>query len=233
MILLGSLLLLFGLVNSLAGIHQTASPFDVVEEETVDVSADANIKKTYRATGSGEISMTLGSEEPAPWLLHPAQIYEESDRPEGLIPDRLVIPTIDLDAPIFPTKIKEINFQGQMYYQWLAPNKRAIGWHDTSALLGLPGNTVLNGHHNVHGEVFKDLVNLHEGDQIEVYSGDQVYTYRVALAMLLPERFKSLSIRLENARWIMPTLDERLTLITCWPYQSNTHRVIIVALPMR
>lgn len=158
-------------------------------------------------------------------------MLKESDQPEGLIPDRLVIPSIILDAPIIPTKLKEIDYQGQLYYQWLAPNKPAVGWHDSSALLGLPGNTVLNGHHNVYGEVFKELVNVHEGDLIEVYSDEQVYKYRVVLAMLLPERFKSLTVRLENARWILPTEDERLTLITCWPYESNTHRVIIVALP--
>jgi LPXTG-site transpeptidase (sortase) family protein len=29
----------------------------------------------------------------------------------------------------------------------------------------------------------------------------------------------------------MPSTDERLTLITCWPYETNTHRLIIVALP--
>ena len=38
-------------------------------------------------------------------------------------------------------------------------------------------------------------------------------------------------VRLANARWIQPSEDERLTLITCWPYESNTHRLIIVALP--
>ena len=29
-----------------------------------------------------------------------------------------------------------------------------------------------------------------------------------------------------------PTTDERITLITCWPYTSNTHRLIIVAKPI-
>jgi sortase A len=37
--------------------------------------------------------------------------------------------------------------------------------------------------------------------------------------------------RLANALWIMPSKDERLTLITCYPYDSNTHRLIIVARP--
>ena len=37
---------------------------------------------------------------------------------------------------------------------------------------------------------------------------------------------------MENAAWIMPSEDERLTLVTCWPYTSNTHRLIIVARPV-
>jgi hypothetical protein len=42
---------------------------------------------------------------------------------------------------------------------------------------------------------------------------------------------ESLEIRLDNGRWILPTEDERLTLVTCWPEDSNSHRLIIVAVP--
>jgi len=38
-------------------------------------------------------------------------------------------------------------------------------------------------------------------------------------------------VRRQNARWIAPTTDERLTLVTCWPYTGNSHRLIIVAKP--
>lgn len=233
MILLGSMLLLAGLANSLYGFRQTSSPFDIVGGTPVEAPANISIDPTVEVVPPEDEALTPIEGESSDRFLQPAQVYEESDQPEGLIPDRLVIDSIGLDAPIILTKIKEIDFQGQAYYQWLAPNKPAVGWHDSSALLGLPGNTVLNGHHNVYGEVFKDLVNLHEGDLVKVYSGKNVYRYRVALAMLLPERFKSLTVRLDNARWTLPTEDERLTLITCWPYESNTHRVIIVALPVR
>lgn len=231
MVLLGSMLLLAGLANSLYGIRQTSSPFDVVGGAPVEALADINFDQAVEADPPGYESLAHFNGVSSNSFSQPAQDYEEPDIPTGLIPDRLVIDSIGLDAPIIPTKIKEIDYQGQSYYQWLAPNKPAVGWHDASALLGSPGNTVLNGHHNAYGEIFKDLVNVHEGDLIEVYSGKNVYRYRVALAMLLPERFKSLTVRLENARWILPTEDERLTLITCWPYESNTHRVIIVALP--
>jgi sortase A len=93
------------------------------------------------------------------------------------------------------------------------------------------GNTVLNGHHNAFGEVFKNLVNLEVGDTIYVYSGDQEFVYVVGLMTRFDERFRPIEERLENARWILPSNDERLTVITCWPYESNTHRVVIVAVP--
>ena len=99
-------------------------------------------------------------------------------------------------------------------------------------MLGLPGNTVLNGHHNAYGKVFKDLVTLEIGDAINIFSGSQEFHYLVVAKMLLPERFAPLSKRLENARWIEPSTDERITLITCWPADSNTHRVVIVAIPV-
>lgn len=231
MVLLGSMLLLGGLANSFLGIRQTSSPFDVAGGIPVDEPAKINFGQTVETVPPKDESVSPISGESPDIFSQPTQVNEESDPPNGLVPDRLVIDSISLDAPIVPTKIKKIDYQGQPYYQWLAPNKPAVGWHDASALLGLPGNTVLNGHHNAYGEVFKDLVNVQEGDLIKVYSGKNVFRYRVALAMLLPERFKSLTVRLDNARWILPTEDERLTLITCWPYESNTHRVIIVALP--
>jgi sortase A len=40
-----------------------------------------------------------------------------------------------------------------------------------------------------------------------------------------------LEIRMANAEWLGGTDDERLTLVTCWPQKSNTHRLIIVARP--
>jgi LPXTG-site transpeptidase (sortase) family protein len=157
----------------------------------------------------------------------------QSDRPVGLKPDRIVIPAINLDAPIVPIHYIHVIFNDQIYEQWIAPNYFSSGWQDTSALLGLPGNTVLNGHHNAYGMVFQHLIDLNIGDLITVYSGDQAYDYKIAAKMLLPERNQSIKVRLENARWIMPSTDERLTLITCWPADSNTHRVVIVAFPIK
>ena len=152
---------------------------------------------------------------------------------EGKIPDRLEIPSIELDAPVLPEHYKEIKLNDQIFIQWRVPFRKAAGWHDTTALLGEPGNTVLNGHHNAYGEVFKNLIDLKEGDLILVDSGETVFEYKVNLVLLLPEKYQSMEERIKNASWIMPTTDERLTLVTCWPPESNTHRLIVVAFPVK
>jgi sortase A len=147
-------------------------------------------------------------------------------------PLRLVIPAIQLDAPVIPAETYYVEVDGKEYQQWPTPNEFAAGWHSESAPLGEPGNTVLNGHHNIYGEVFRDLVNLTTGDTIVVYGEGHVYTYMVTNRMILPERFQQIDVRMNNAQWIQSSQDERLTLITCWPYESNTHRLILVAKPL-
>ncbi len=151
----------------------------------------------------------------------------------ALVPDRIVIPAIQLDAKIVPAGYQLVQVDGQVFQQWDAPDEYAAGWQQTSAMLGVPGNTVLNGHHNIYGMVFGRLVDLSVGDAIQVYSGSTVFDFVVTNKMILPERDEPLAVRMDNARWLLPTTDERLTLITCWPQWSNTHRLIIVAKPAR
>lgn len=152
-------------------------------------------------------------------------IADSSIRP----PTRIVIPAINLDAPIEPVGWSQVNGVSA----WDIPNHFAAGWLKTSAPLGRSGNTVLDGHHNIAGEVFRYLVDLKAGDVIQVYSGDHLVMYEVTALHILPDRDQPLEVRRQNAQWIQPTLDERLTLVTCWPYTNNTHRLIVVAKPIR
>ena len=151
--------------------------------------------------------------------------------PVPVIPKRIRIPAIELDAPVVPVEPKLISVEGQTFRQYLPP-ENAAGWQPDSAPLGQPGNTVLIGHHNIAGEVFRDLYRLDTGAEIFLEGSDgRTYAYWVAQGVLLPEKGEPLSVRLDNARWLAPSSDERLTLVTCWPYESNTHRLIVVALP--
>lgn len=150
---------------------------------------------------------------------------------EPAAPNRLVIRTIGLDAPVDTVGWRLSTQNGQQVSMWDVPNRFAAGWLKTTARVGEPGNTVLDGHHNIAGEVFRDLNQLKEGDSIQVWAGGRLRDYVVSLMKILPEKGQPIEVRLNNARWIQPTNDERLTLVTCWPYTNNTHRLIVVAVP--
>jgi LPXTG-site transpeptidase (sortase) family protein len=148
------------------------------------------------------------------------------------VPDRIVIQSIALSAPVIPAGHSFTEVEGSTFGQWLAPGYFAAGWHPDSALPGEAGNTVINGHHNIAGEVFADLVDVKEGDTIIVYADERAFAYVVTNRMILPETFMDAATRLENARWLAQSEDVRLTLVTCWPKESYTHRLILVAVPI-
>jgi len=120
---------------------------------------------------------------------------------------------------------------GQAAITWIVPDHFAAGWHETSALPGQSGNTVLNGHQNIHGAVFQNLDQLATGDEVIVYVGAVAYRYRVAEKHLVADEGQPTAVRAQNARWILPTQDERLTLVTCAPAPHGDHRLIVVAHP--
>jgi len=150
----------------------------------------------------------------------------------GSQPQRLTIPKLGIDAPVSRVQLINREENGQTYYQWQVPRSYEIGWHETSALLGTKGNTVLNGHNNIYGQIFRDLIDLEIGEEIIVYDEARSYIYRVTQREIMPENGQSLEVRLENAKWIRPTSDERLTLVTCWPFTTNSHRLVVIAKPV-
>lgn len=155
----------------------------------------------------------------------------KNDQAKPVIPDRIVVPSILLDAQVVASGSRTVKVSDQTFDQWVAPNQFAAGWHGSSAYLGEKGNTVINGHHNEYGKVFGNLINLNPGETIYVYSGDKVFPYIISNKLILKEKNEDLKARMKNSSWIQPSTDERLTLITCWPPETNTHRLIIVAVP--
>jgi sortase A len=125
-----------------------------------------------------------------------------------------------------------VDHDGTLRSAWVVP-ENAAGWHMNSALPGHGENVVLSGHHNIAGKVFRYVVDLKPGDPITLYVDDTPYLYTVTEKYILKETGMPLRVRQKNAQWILPSGDERLTLVTCWPYEwpGNSHRVIVVARP--
>jgi sortase A len=146
-------------------------------------------------------------------------------------PDRVVIQSIELDTTILPVGWHIVEQNGQRYSVWDVA-KYAASWHKTSAYPGHNGNVVLSGHNNILGEVFRYLIDVEVGERVLVYAGEQVYHYQVTEKHLLKEKGELPQVRQENAKWIAPAADERLTMVTCWPYTGNSHRLVVVARPV-
>jgi sortase A len=233
LIIAGILFFGFGVVNAISTYRANHSPLDVADTSVQQLDQQNNfipLLQEVIPSDQGKIAATPAA--PSSTNLSQEGLNSTPESATGEIPEKIVIPQINLNAPIIPVHFKLVSLDGQTYEQWLVPNQFAAGWQDTTAQLGLPGNTVLDGHHNEYGKVFGRLVMLSKGDLIEVYSGSTVYKYSVTEKLLLPERYESVAKRIENAQWILPTSDERLTLVTCWPANTNTYRLIIVAYPL-
>jgi LPXTG-site transpeptidase (sortase) family protein len=247
-ILVGAFLIMFGLLYILPSAAASPAP-----EVPVGFSLDPEELAAWRAAQES-LQQNIPLLLPDPLVEEQPPEYEppEAPLPEALtqqpesnlaeaptvlpeppvIPERLVIEDINLQAPVVPAAARYITLQGQQLRLWDVPEGFLVGWHPDSVGMGQPGNLVLNGHHNVYGQVFARLIDLEVGAEIQLFGGDHTTRYRVTEKFLLPEKDQPLEVRLSNASFIRPTADRRLTLVTCWPYQTNTHRLIVIATPV-
>jgi sortase A len=153
-------------------------------------------------------------------------------RPRVAVPDRLELPAIGLDIPVVELGWHPAEADsGASLSEW-DEAEYAAGWHRNSARLGEAGNVVMSGHNNILGAVFRQLDQLREGDEAVVWAGNEKVVYRVDKVFIVPEQDATPAQRAENAKWIGPFDDDRLTLVSCWPRNNNTHRIVVVARPI-
>lgn len=188
----------------------------------------ATPRATVRARATRTRAPTQAATTPTP----PATPTPTGPPPATTPPTRIVVPRIGLDSSVVEMGWRTwTDANGASYSEWIVPSF-AAGWHQNSSLPGHSGNVVLSGHHNIEGEVFRYIVDLEPGDQIVLYVDDQPYAYTVAEKTIVPEADQPYEVRLRNAQYIAQTPDSRLTLVTCFPYTTNTHRVIVIARPV-
>jgi sortase A len=157
--------------------------------------------------------------------------FEETTSTATSPPTRIVAESINLDAPVVETGWQDAIRDGVPTKVWVVADY-AAGWHQNSMLPGQGGNIVLSGHHNIKGEVFRYIVDMEVNDTVSLYVGEQRYDYVVNDKFIVKDKGEPESVRRANAKWIGPFNEERLTLVTCWPYNNNTHRVVVIAKPM-
>ncbi len=151
-------------------------------------------------------------------------------KPRMPLPTHLSIPSIRVESDVVQVGVSPVEVDGQQALIWdVAPY--AVGHHFSSANPGEGENVVLSGHDDWQGEVFRNLYRVKQGDEVDVQAGDRTVKYTVDEILLLPEIGEPLEKRLANAAFIGTTGDERLTLVTCWPYGVDDHRLVVIARP--
>ena len=122
-------------------------------------------------------------------------------------PTRIVIPALNVDALIV---------EGDTWEQL----KLGVGHHLGSANPGERGNMVLSAHNDVYGEIFRRLSELELGDEVVVYAGQQPYRYTVTAKQIVEPT--EVSVLASTTRPVA-------TLISCYPYMVDTHRIVVIA----
>lgn len=82
------------------------------------------------------------------------------------------------------------------------------------------GNVVLAAHDDVYGQLFRYLDTLQPGDTFQIRTQTNVFTYSVTQQFIVDPNDVYV---LENRQGATATL------ISCYPYQVNTHRIVIFA----
>jgi len=121
--------------------------------------------------------------------------------------NRIQIPALDLDAPIV---------QGDGWEQL----KKGVAQHIGSANPGENGNVVLSAHNDVFGELFRYLDRLKPGNQVIIYTNQNVYTYRVTGTQIVEPT---------QVEVMAQTSQPIVTLISCYPYLVDNQRIVVTA----
>lgn len=82
------------------------------------------------------------------------------------------------------------------------------------------GNVVLAAHNDIYGELFRTLDQLQVGDPFQIRTASQVYNYSVTDTLIVEPNDVYV---MDNRR------GSTVTLISCYPYQVNTQRIVIYA----
>ncbi len=104
-------------------------------------------------------------------------------------------------------------------YDW-EQLKRGVAHHVGSAQPGQVGNMVMAAHNDVYGAIFQHLDQLSPGDEFVVQTNQRAYTYVVTKIEIVDPT---------DVDVLAATNHASATLISCYPYRINTHRIVVFA----
>ncbi len=224
---IGLILLVFGLFQSIQGITQTSAAVQSQYQATANArlilptaTPLINIAAVVLPVGHkvhlnarGEVvGATFNFDEvPAQYrdqyrAIVAAPVVQPTASPEG--PVRIRIARLKIDSTVVSGD------------DWQAL-QLGVGHHLGTANPGQVGNMVLSAHNDVYGELFRDLDKLEAGDPVVVSTNTRDYTYIVQGRQIV----KPTDVYVLDSRGN----EQRLTLISCYPYRVDTQRIVVFA----
>jgi len=232
LILAGILLLGLAVMLSLgAGDSGPSERAEVPASQPADVTSVATpVVVAPSSVPSPVATVTPSATSPAPAPV--AALSQPVLTPKPTLPaaTHIAIPSVGIDAKVVDVGYQIVTIEGQAVRQ-LQVADYAAGHDALSANPGAGGNIVISGHDDWKGEVFKNLHNVKPGDQVLLATPQATYRYVITEVIYRKDVGVSLADRLAAGQYLAPMPDERVTLVTCWPYGVDTHRLIVVAKP--
>lgn len=141
-----------------------------------------------------------------------AQVYLPPDAARPPVTDdtplRISIPAIDVDQTI----VSGLDWNALQQGVGMLPNGANPRDEDD--------NVVLAAHNDIYGQIFRHLDQLSPGDQFELQTQSGIYTYIVRETQIVEP----------DAVHVMESQGSAMTtLISCYPYQVNTQRIVVIA----
>lgn len=173
------------------------------------------------ADAPSALPTTVGFAEPL--VLATNNNDRQSFHIETFVPERLKIPSIDVDTVIQPVGKDSLDRMDT------PTNSDEVGWYKYGAKAGAIGNVVLSGHlDDLRGPaIFANLGDLRLGESVTLQRNEQVIEYEVVSV----ERYRLEDVPLASI--FAATQSKRVQLITCaGPYDPNIgyrDRIVVTA----
>ena len=211
-VLAGLILVLFSSLETLREINEASTQAQQAQLPILPIPTPTPIIQVVVLPGGHTPPNSPGGPAPAEIPAHLRDLVSvitplpmPTTGPEQAI--RIQIPAIGVDGPVVEGDDWEALRQG-------------AGHHVGSANPGESGNCVISAHNDIFGEIFRDLPDLELGDEVFIHTASQVYRY-----VATQKRF----IEPEEVSVMYPTSSPVLTLISCYPYGIDTHRIVVIA----
>lgn len=174
----------------------------------------------WNPNSDSNASSSVSAKEPA--VLHDDPNFKVTDPsdPSYVEPTRIVIDKVQLDTSVLNPNTTKVSALDDALTKGVVHYPGSGGLNDTSNMLFFGHSSHLAHVNNQNYKVFNGLPLLNIGDEIKVYSANQVYIYKVSLVR---------AVSAEEALIKFSSNKKKITLSTCNTFGQKSDRFVVEA----